>query len=147
MTPLATTAGSLGGRADAASTDALTRYVPLLGRLLLAAIFLISGFGKLTSAEGTIGYIAAAGLPAPQLAYAVALLVELGGGLLLVLGYQTRLAALALAVFTLATAFGFHANFADQNQMIHFLKNIAITGGLLQVVAFGAGGLSFDRRR
>jgi putative oxidoreductase len=119
-------------------------YLATVGRLLLAAIFLISGFGKLTAATGTIGYIAQAGLPAPAVAYAVALLVELGGGILLVVGYQARLVAAALAVFSLATAFAFHANFGDQNQLIHFLKNVAIAGGLLQVVAFGAGGLSVD---
>ena len=122
-------------------------YLALLGRLLLAVIFLLSGFGKLTAASGTIAYIESAGLPAPTLAYAVALVVELVGGLLLVVGFQARLAALILALFTVAAAFGFHSNFADQNQTIHFLKNIAIVGGLLQVVAFGAGALSFDARR
>jgi putative oxidoreductase len=122
-------------------------YLALLGRLLLAVIFLLSGYGKLTAASGTIAYIESAGLPAPTLAYAVALVVELVGGLLLVVGFQTRLAALVLALFTVAAAFGFHSNFADQNQTIHFLKNIAIAGGLLQVVAFGAGALSFDARR
>ena len=120
-------------------------YLATLGRLLLAAIFLISGFGKVTAAAGTIGYIAQAGLPAPTLAYAVALLIELGGGVLLVVGYQAQLVAAALAVFSLVTAFAFHADFGDQNQTIHFLKNIAIAGGLLQVVAFGAGRLSVDR--
>ena len=126
--------------------DATAPYVATVGRLLLAAIFLISGFGKLTAAAGTIGYIAQAGLPAPAVAYAVALIVELGGGLLLVVGYQARLVAAALAVFALATALAFHSNFADQNQMIHFLKNIAIAGGLLQVVAFGAGSFSVDAK-
>jgi len=120
-------------------------YLATLGRLLLAAIFLISGFGKLSGAAGTIGYIAQAGLPAPTLAYAVALIVELSGGALLVIGYRARLAAAVMAIFSLATAFAFHANFGDQNQMIHFLKNFAIAGGLLQVVAFGAGRLSVDR--
>jgi putative oxidoreductase len=72
--------------------------------------------------------------------------VELGGGILLVLGYQARLAALVLAVFTLASALGFHTNFADQNQMIHFMKNLAMTGGFLQIVAFGAGAFSLDGR-
>ncbi|MFL5337754.1 MAG: DoxX family protein [Geminicoccaceae bacterium] len=121
-------------------------YLALLGRLLLAVIFLLSGFSKLTGASGTIAYIESAGLPAPTLAYAVALVVELVGGLLLVVGFRTRLAALVLTLFTVAAAFGFHSDFADQNQMIHFLKNIAITGGLLQVVGFGAGALSFDAR-
>lgn len=128
----------------APTVDGAASYLATVGRLLLAAIFLISGFGKLTAAAGTVGYIAQAGLPAPALAYAVALLVELGGGILLVLGCQARLVAAALAVFSLATAFAFHADFGDQNQTIHFLKNLAIAGGLLQVVAFGAGGFSVD---
>jgi len=86
------------------------------------------------------------GLPLPPLAFAVAVAVELGGGLLLIAGYQTRFVAAALAIFSLATAFSFHSNFADQNQMIHFLKNVMMAGGLLQIAAFGAGALSLDNR-
>ena len=82
-----------------------------------------------------------------MLAYLIAIVIEVGGGVLLVLGFQTRLVALIMAVFSVATALGFHHDFADQNQMIHFLKNIAMAGGLLQVVAFGAGALSLDGRR
>ena len=85
-------------------------------------------------------------LEAATLAYAVALIVELGGGALLVIGYRARLVAAVMAIFSLATAFAFHANFGDQNQMIHFLKNFAIAGGLLQVVAFGAGSFSVDAK-
>jgi putative oxidoreductase len=120
--------------------------IPAFGRALIAVIFLLSGIGKIFAFEATQGYIAAAGLPLPVAAYAVAVLAEVGGGLLLLLGYQTRLAALGLAVFTVAAALGFHHNFADQNQMIHFLKNLAITGGLLQIFAFGPGGFSLDAR-
>ena len=127
------------------STSATT-YLPVLGRLMIAAIFLLSGVGKIFAPGPTQAYIAAAGLPLPFVAYAIALLAEVGGGALLVLGYHTRTVALALAVFTLATAFGFHHNFADQNQMIHFMKNLAIAGGLLQIVAFGAGRFSLDAR-
>lgn len=127
--------------------EASTPYIATLGRLLLAAIFLLSGFGKLTAAAGTIGYIQAAGLPAPAVAYAIAVAVELIGGVMLVLGYQARLVAAALAGFSLVTAFAFHGNFADQNQMIHFLKNVAIAGGMLQIVAFGAGSFSLDGKR
>jgi putative oxidoreductase len=72
--------------------------------------------------------------------------VELGGGLLLIAGFRTRLVAAALVLFSLATAVSFHSNFADQNQMIHFLKNVMIAGGLLQIAAFGAGALSIDNR-
>jgi putative oxidoreductase len=117
------------------------------GRVLLAAIFLLSGFSKIAQPEGTIGYIASAGLPFPELAYAAALFVEIGLAAALVVGYRTRLVAGAIAAFSLATAFGFHFNLADQNQFIHFFKNVAIAGGLLQIVAFGGGALSLDARR
>jgi putative oxidoreductase len=119
----------------------------LIGRILVAVLFLMSGVGKLGAPAGTQAYIAAAGLPTPFLAYLVALVVEVGGSLLLIAGYQTRIVAVVMALFTLAAAFGFHNNFADQNQMIHFMKNLAITGGLLQVAAFGAGAFSLDARR
>lgn len=96
-----------------------------LGRLLLSGIFLTSGFGKLADPSGTIGYIASAGLPLPSAAYVVALVVEIGVGILLVIGYRARWMALVLAAFTLASAVGFHANFADQNQMIHFMATVS----------------------
>ena len=126
--------------------DSTTRYLPFFGRLLIGLPFAMSGFGKLATYGKTTAMIAAAGLPVPPAAYAVAVLVELGGGLLLVAGYQTRLIAAALAVFCFATAVSFHANFADQNQMIHFLKNVMIAGGLLQIATFGAGAFSLDNR-
>ena len=124
-----------------------TRYLPLVGRLMIGLPFAMSGLGKLAAFGATTAMISAAGLPVPPLAYAVAVAVELGGGLLLVAGYQARTVAIALAVFSLATAISFHGNFADQNQMIHFLKNVMIAGGLLQIAAFGAGALSVDNRR
>ena len=117
------------------------------GRLLIAGLFLLSGLGKIAAPAMTQAYIASAGLPAPMLAYAATIAVEVGGGVLLLIGYQARIVALALAAFTLVAAVAFHANFGDQNQMIHFLKNVAIAGGLLQVAAFGAGALSVDARR
>jgi putative oxidoreductase len=129
------------------STSSYARYLPALGRLLIAVIFVLSGVGKLAAPAATQAYIASAGLPAPLLAYLVAVVVELGGGILLVLGYQTRIVAAIMALFTLAAAFSFHTAFGDQNQMIHFLKNIAMVGGMLQVVAFGAGALSLDALR
>jgi putative oxidoreductase len=124
-----------------------TNLFAAVGRLLLAILFILSGLGKLGAPEATQGYIAAVGLPLPMLSYLIAIVVEVGGGLLLLVGYQTRIASLALAAFTLAAAVLFHNNFADQNQMIHFMKNISIIGGLLQVAAFGAGALSIDARR
>jgi putative oxidoreductase len=124
-----------------------TRYLPFIGRVLIGVPFMMSGLSKLTAYGTTTAMIAAVGLPFPPLAFAVAATVELGGGLLLVLGYQVRLVALALAVFALATAVTFHSNFADQNQMIHFLKNVMMAGGLLQIVAFGAGAISIEQWR
>lgn len=124
-----------------------TIYAPLAGRILISILFLVAGASKAVAPDGTIGYIASAGLPFPPLAYAGALAMELGGGLLLLIGYQTKWVALALAAFTVVTALIFHNNFADQIQMIMFLKNLAITGGLLQIFAFGAGAFSIDERR
>jgi putative oxidoreductase len=123
-----------------------TRYVPFAGRLLIGLPFALSGLSKLAAIGPTTEMIRAAGLPFPSLALALSVVVELGGGLLLVAGFQTRIAAAVLALFSLATAVSFHRNFADQNQMIHFLKNVMMAGGLLQIVAFGAGALSMDNR-
>jgi putative oxidoreductase len=117
------------------------------GRFLIAALFLLSGLGKIATPEMTQGYIASAGLPAPLIGYLIATIVEVGGGSLLLIGFQTRIVALILAAFTLAAALAFHTKFADPNQMIHFFKNIAIIGGLLQVAAFGPGAVSLDARR
>ena len=127
--------------------NAQTRYLPALGRLLIAIIFVFAGLGKIAAPAATQGYIASTGLPFPLLGYLLAVLVEVGGGLLLLVGYLTRIVAAVLALFTLATAVIFHNNFADQNMMIHFLKNVAMAGGLLQVVAFGAGAFSVDSWR
>jgi putative oxidoreductase len=123
------------------------RYLPFVGRLMIGLPFAMSGLSKLGAYGATTGMISAVGLPFPPVAFAVAVVAELGGGLLLIAGYHARYVAAALALFSLATALSFHTNFADQNQMIHFLKNVMIAGGLLQIVAFGAGALSFDNKR
>ncbi|WP_049623235.1 DoxX family protein [Frateuria defendens] len=117
------------------------------GRVLLASLFLISGFGKLAAPGATIAYIASTGAPFPALAYAAAVFVEVGLSIALLVGFRARIVAAAMALFTVATAFLFHAHFGDQNQAINFWKNISIAGGLLQVVAFGAGAFSLDGRR
>src|SRR5438094_5416922 len=129
------------------NTGQYSAALALVGRILLSVIFLISVVGKLAAPAGTIGYIAAAGLPLPQLAYALAVAIELLGGLALIAGYQTRIAAAALALSCIAAAFGFHGNLRDQNHFVHFLKNVAIPGGLLQLLAFGAGGGTLDPPR
>lgn len=118
--------------------------LPAIGRVLLAAIFIFSGIGKALAPAATIGYIAASGLPFATLGLVAAIAIELGGGVMLALGFKTRLVAAALAAFSVVTALVFHNALGDQNQLIHFLKNIAMAGGLLQVVAFGAGAYSVD---
>jgi putative oxidoreductase len=130
-----------------------TQGMPVvIARVLLALMFVLAGFGKLTGLEGTAGYIASKGLPMPMvLAVAVGVL-ELVAGVLLIIGWQARWAALALAVFTVVASVIFH-NFwampAEQKmlQQLMFMKNLAVTGGLLLVFAFGAGALSLDARR
>lgn len=130
--------------------QALNNYGPLTGRILIALIFILSGISKIAGFDGTVGYIASQGLPLPQLLAIGAILVEVGGGLLLVFGWRARWAALALLVFTGLAAVLFH-NFwavpADQaqNQMIHFMKNLSMMGGLLFVLVYGSGKLSLQR--
>jgi len=121
-------------------------YLPLLGRILIGVPFLMSGLGKIGAYDRVVGMIAAAGLPLAPLGWVIAIAVEIGGGLLLIAGFRVRPAAFVMAAFTLAAAIFFHRNFADQNQMIHFLKNIMLIGGLLNIVYFGAGPLSLDNR-
>lgn len=122
------------------------KFIPLLGRIMLGAPFVMSGLGKLGAYAATVGYITAMGLPIPPLAYVVSILVELGGGLLILSGYRVRPVSVVMALFCLVTAVFFHHNFADQNQMIHFLKNVMMAGGFLQIAYFGAGAYSLDQR-
>ena len=125
----------------------LQNPLALASRLLLAALFLPAGIGKITGFAGTVGYISSVGLPMPTVAAAV----EVLGALALIFGFGTRLAALALAIFTLVASFFFHAYWslpADQQMMqqLMFFKNVGVTGGLLALAAFGAGGWSVDAR-
>src|SRR5215469_2922050 len=118
----------------------------LIGRIFYAAMFLLFGYGKITAFAGTADYMNSLGLPVPSLVTVIAIIVEIGGGLLILLGYQTRLVALGLAIYVLITAFIGHFEFGDPNQFQHFMKNMAITGGSLAFVAFGAGAYSLDAR-
>ncbi|MCJ2178806.1 DoxX family protein [Novosphingobium album (ex Hu et al. 2023)] len=117
----------------------LEKWLPVAGRVLIAAIFLLSGFSKIADPAGSIAYIQSVGLPLPAFALAGAIAVEIVGSLLLIAGYRVRAVATVIALFSVATAVFFHNNLADQNQFIHFFKNIAIAGGLLQIAAFGSG--------
>lgn len=130
---------------DTLAKPALTDTYALVGRVLLAAIFLLSGVGKLADPAGSAAYVASAGLPAPVLAAWGAAILETLGGIALIAGFRTRIFALALAGFSVVAAVFFHAQFTDQNQMIHFLKNLAIAGGLLQLAAFGPGRFALNR--
>ncbi len=130
----------------------LQNPLALLSRLLLATLFLPAGIGKITGFAGTVGYIASVGLPMPTVAAAVAMAVEVLGGLALIVGFGTRWAALALALFTLGASFFFHNYWAmpaeqQMMQQLMFMKNIGVTGGLLALAAFGAGAFSLDARR
>jgi putative oxidoreductase len=127
--------------------DAVMTVVPAVGRVMISPLFLLSGLSKLAAPAVTIGYIQSVGLPLPSVAFALSAFVEIVGGVMLLLGFRTRVVASILFVFALATAVFFHRNFGDQNQFIHFFKNVAIAGGLLHVVAFGGGRISLDGRR
>ena len=132
--------------------EAVKTYGPLAGRILLALIFVISGYNKLVGFDGTVGYIASKGLPLPQLAAAAAIAIELVGGVLLVIGWQTRWAATAIFLFMIPTTLIFHPFWAApaanlQMETIQFMKNLCIMGGMLYVMAFGAGPLSVDNRK
>ena len=133
-------------------SNALQNPLSLVGRILLAALFLPAGIAKLTGFAGTVGYIASVGLPLPQVGAALALIVEIVGGIALITGFGTRFAALALAVFTAVASFFFHNYWAApaEQQMVQqlmFFKNVAVVGGLLTLAAWGAGSWSLDARR
>ena len=130
----------------------MNNVLNLVGRLLFVALFLPAGLSKLTGFEGTVGYIASVGLPMAAAGAVAAIVVEVLGGLALLVGAGTRVAALVLAVFTLAASVFFHAFWAvpaDQAfvQQLMFFKNVAVTGGLLVLAAHGAGAWSVDARR
>ncbi|SDN96748.1 putative oxidoreductase [Rhodoferax sp. OV413] len=130
----------------------LQNPLSLLGRLLLAVLFLPAGISKITGFAGTVGYIGSVGLPFPTLGAALAIVVEVGGGLALIFGLGTRWAALILAAFTLAASIFFHAFWAVPAEAVMvtqllFIKNIAVIGGLLTLAAWGPGAWSLDGRK
>ena len=125
----------------------LTNLFSLASRLFLAFIFVMAGWGKLTGIDGTAGYMASAGIPLANVLVYLVILTELGGGILIAIGYHTRIVAFLMAGFTILSALIFHFNFGDQMQMINFMKNIAIAGGFLSLVANGAGAWSLDGRK
>ena len=144
------TSSGVSGHGSSASASinqrnaTLSNATELVGRVLLASLFLLSGLTKLGAYSATSAYMASAGVPGALLPVVIA--TEVVGALAVILGWKTRIAATLLAGFSLLAAFTFHNNFADQIQMIMFLKNVSITGGFLLLTANGAGPLSIDRR-
>jgi len=122
----------------------MTNSALLLGRILMSAIFILAGAGKLAAPAATQAMMARYGLPVPMLAYLVTVVVELGGGLALLFGVMTRPAAVILGLWCIATGLVAHTAFADPNMRNHFMKNVAIAGGFAYVWAFGAGAYSID---
>jgi len=127
-------------------------YGPLVGRVLLVLMFLVGGYGKITGFDGTIGYMQAYNMPMTQVLAVIAIIIELGGGIMIAVGYKARWAAAALFIFVLVASFVFHAFWAvpaDQAQLqnILFMKNLAIMGGMLYIIVYGSGPLSVDKNR
>lgn len=129
----------------------LANAAALVGRILIAIIFIKAGFGKIGGWEGTAGYMASKGLPMVPVLLAATIALELGGGILLAIGWKTRWVALAIFLWLIPVTFIFHAFWGIdaaqvQNQMNHFLKNVAIMGAMLMLFAFGPGAYSVDKR-
>jgi putative oxidoreductase len=119
----------------------------LVGRILIGALFLIAAYNKLKGLGGTTGYFTKLGVPAPSIAAPLVALFELAAGILVLVGFKTRLVALAIAAFCVASALLAHTNFGDVNQLNHFLKNLAIAGGCLALFVSGGGAFSVDAKR
>ena len=120
----------------------LKQYGPLLGRTLLAIIFIIAGFNKITGFEGTAAYMAGKGLPATEVLLVLAIIIELGGGLLILVGWQARWAATAIFLFLIPVTVIYHPFWADSGEFNSFFKNLAIMGGMIYIMAFGPGPYS-----
>ena len=120
-------------------------FSPLIGRIFISLIFIVAGYGKITAYSGTAGYMESMGIPGIMLPLVI--LTELGGGLAILLGFQTRLVAFLLAGFCLLSALIFHFDLTDQMQSLMFMKNIAIAGGFLFLVAHGPGAYALDNKR
>jgi len=119
----------------------------LIGRLMFSLMFILFGYGKVTAYAGTVGYMSSLGLPVPALVTLAAIIIEIGGGLLMLVGFQTRIASLVLALYVLLSALIAHSQWGDLNHFQHFVKNVAIAGGSLAFFAFGAGAYSLDARK
>jgi putative oxidoreductase len=136
---------------NTAMQDMLDEYGPLVGRILIALIFLLSGISKITGFAGTAGYMASKGLPMVDVLLVITIAIELGGALMIITGFKARLGALALFLWMIPVTFIFHSFWsvpADQAmiQQIMFMKNLAIMGAMLYIMAFGPGPLSVNKK-
>lgn len=125
----------------------MEKYGPIIGRVLIALIFILSVFGKITDFSGTIGYMQAFNVPFTAFVLVIAIAIELLGGISLILGLKTKWGAGALIIYTAIVTLIFHTNLADQTQMIQFLKNLAIIGGLILIANYGPGRFSLDKNK
>ena len=126
------------------SSDNLKTYLPPLGRLLMSTLFIWDGIRQLLSPNVSAQYFASAHMPLPNVAIWISIPIHLLGGIALLVGFKTRWAAALLALLCVGTAFGVHLPIGDEDNMIHFYKNLVMTGGFLYVIAFGAGAVSID---
>ena len=124
--------------------ETMTKILDLIGRIFISAVFLLSGFNKIRNYEGTVGWMESFGLPGFLLIPAI--ILEILAPILILIGYQTKIAAGALSLFCIATAIIFHTDFSDQMQFIAFMKNIALCGGFLFLVVNGAKGYCLDKK-
>ena len=122
----------------------MIKILDLIGRIFISSIFLLSGYNKIGNYEGTLGWMSSYGVPGYLLAPAIFL--ELVAPILIIIGFQTKIAAAGLTIFCIATAIIFHSDFSDQMQLIAFMKNIALAGGFLFLVVNGAKGYCFDKK-
>jgi len=123
------------------------KYSPVIGRILISLIFILSGFGKITDFSGALGYMQAFNVPFTTFALIIAMVIELLGGLSLLLGLKTKWGAWTLVIYTALITLIFHTNLADQTQMAQFLKNLAIIGGLILIANYGPGQFSLDKNK
>lgn len=137
---------SLNVPAAEVSASSAGSALVLAGRVLMSILFILAGYAKLTGIAGTAGWFASIGLPAPTVTAVLVGLLELFGGLAILVGWQTRIAAIAVALFTLGATAIAHLDFSDQMQVLMLQKNLAIAGGLLFLAVFGPGAYSLDRR-
>ncbi|QJR19548.1 DoxX family protein [Pelagibacterium halotolerans] len=130
---------------DTNDMTSLQTYLPTAGRIFLALIFILAGLSKIPAIEGNVGYMEMFGVPG--LLIWPTILLEVVGGIMLAIGFKARWAAAALGAFSLVAALIFHTDFSNQMEITNFLKNVAITGGMLYVIAFGPGALAVDARK